>query len=729
MSKAPEKPDTENLAGTIERVVFNNAETGFTVLKLISRGMREPVPVIGVSTDVHAGEFLYATGRWEMSRDFGRQFRAFDMRTAPPTSVKGIEKYLASGSVRGIGPVYAKKLVKAFGTRVFDVIENEPAFLKTVDGIGRKRADAIRTGWETQRAVREIMLFLHGHGVGSARAARIYRKYGNEAIRVISDNPYVLARDIRGIGFDSADKIAASIGISKDSPARIRAGLHYTLNQAANEGHCAFPEDGLIASATELLEVNAALVEPALTAECLDGHLVRDIVRETPVVYRKGLHTSENEVARLLATLAEGAPPWPKIDAPVAIDWASKKIGLEPAAGQRTALETILAGKVTVLTGGPGVGKTTILRALLAILRTKGVNVELASPTGRAAKRLTEATKLPARTIHRLLGVDPIRGGFRHHEGEPLEGDLFVIDEASMIDLSLMHSLLRALPLHSGLLLVGDVDQLPSVGPGQVLGDIIASNATPSVRLTEIFRQARESRIIISAHKINSGRMPVLAPPDSLSDFYFVPAETPDDVQRLILTVVKDRIPARFGLDAMRDVQVLTPMNRGPSGTRALNEILGKALNPNPTAVIERFGQRFAIGDKVMQTENDYDKEVFNGDQGIVSTIDDKLAEMTVRFEEREVAYSFDELDCLTPAYAVTIHKSQGSEFPAVVIPLTTSHYPMLARNLLYTAVTRGKGLVVLVGQKKAVAIAVRNGSAGKRWTGLAERIKARQKY
>jgi exodeoxyribonuclease V alpha subunit len=626
--------------------------------------------------------------------------------------------------IRGIGPVYAKKLVQAFGDSVFDIIENNPGRLRRVPGIGAKRAKQIAQDWAAQRTIREIMLFLHEHGVGTARAVRIHKVHGADAVRLISENPYRLARDIRGIGFKGADQIAMRLGIEKTAMMRVRAGISHALAEAMDDGHCGLPIEELVPLAETLLEVPASLVEAALAEEIAAGAVVAEEVEGRRCVFLAALYQAERDIGERLKALAEGTPPWPAIDADKAIPWVEQRTGLALADSQKEAIRVALGAKVLVITGGPGVGKTTLVNSLLKILRAKSVEVGLCAPTGRAAKRLADSTGLEAMTIHRRLEADPASGGFRRDESYPLDCDLLVIDEVSMVDVPLMRAVLRALPAKAALLLVGDVDQLPSVGPGQVLADIIASGVVPVVRLTEIFRQAAESRIIANAHRINHGEMPELDSAEG-GDFYFVEAADAEDGVRKILTLVRDRIPKRFGLDPVRDIQVLCPMNRGGLGTRSLNLELQQALNPPGEVRIERFGQVFGPGDKVMQVENDYDRDVYNGDLGIVTGLDAEAGELAVDFDGRIVNYGAGELDELALAYATTIHKSQGSEYTAVVMPLTTQHYPMLRRNLVYTGITRGKRLVVIVGQKRALAIAVRGGRERRRWSKLREWLTA----
>ena len=711
----------EVLAGLVERVTFHNADNGFCVLRVKARAHRDLVTIVGHAAIISAGEWITASGEWFNDFSHGQQFKAQFMRTSAPTSIDGIEKYLGSGMIRGIGPVYAKKMVKAFGEKVFDIIEAEPSRLQEVTGIGAVRAKRITDAWAEQKIVREIMVFLHSNGVGTARAVRIYKTYGSDAVQVMTENPYRLARDIRGIGFKTADAIAMKLGIEKTAMIRVRAGISYALTEAMDDGHCGLPTKELGPLAVELLEVPPELVQSALGLEIAEGTVIADEVAQTPCIFLAGLYKAEQVISDRIHKLASGNLPWPAIDADKALPWIEAKTGLSLAESQVTAIRLALSSKVLVITGGPGVGKTTIVNSILQILAAKSVKLLLCAPTGRAAKRMTEATGFEAKTIHRLLEVDPKAGGFKRNLENPLECDLLVIDECSMVDVMLMQALTRAIPDSAALLIVGDIDQLPSVGPGQVLADIISSSAVPVIRLTEVFRQAAKSQIITTAHRINQGLVPELGKPYGESDFYFVEANDPEIAVTRIVELVQSRIPKRFGLDPIRDIQVLCPMNRGGVGARSLNVSLQAALNPAGDRKVERFGWTFAPKDKVMQIENDYDKEVYNGDIGYVEDVDPEAAELTASFDGRLVTYGFGELDTLVPAYAATIHKSQGSEYPAVVIPALMQHFTMLQRNLLYTGVTRGKKLVVLVGQKKAVAMAVRNVSGRRRWSKLNE--------
>ncbi len=713
----------EHLSGTIERVTFHNAESGFVVLRAIVPGRRGIVTVVGTTPRAVAGEFFEADGAWRQDPDHGLQFAAESLGTTPPHTPEGIEKYLASGLVKGIGPHYAKKIVQVFGPRTLQVIDESPAFLKEVKGIGPRRIQCIRESWRQQKAVRDIMMFLQAHGVGTARALRIYKTYGERALDTVREDPYRLATDVWGIGFTTADELARRLGLDPHSVQRARAALRFVLQEASGEGHVAYPEAAALERAGQLTGIGQDVLLGAAAELVGQGELVREeALTPEPWLYLRPLYHAEAGAAQRLAALLAGRHPLAGVDAAKAVGWVEGKMGLTLAGRQRDAIARALAQKVLVITGGPGTGKSTLVRGVLDIFEAKKLRCLLAAPTGRAARRIAEATGREARTIHRLLEFDVT--GPRRGQDLPLELDLLVVDETSMMDVVLANQLLRALPPAACLLLVGDVDQLPSVGPGAVLADIILSGVVPVVRLTEIFRQAQQSGIVRAAHAVHDGEMPGSASPDRIGDFYVIEADEPAAIVERVIALVRDRIPARFGLDPLRDVQILAPMNRFELGARALNAKLQEVLNPPAGAAeVARFGWTFRTGDKVLQTANNYQKEVFNGDIGRVRAIDTNDQELHVDFDGRSVTYDFDELDELALAYALTVHRSQGAEYPAVVIPLHQQQHRLLQRNLLYTGITRGKRLVVLVGSRKALAVAVRRGDGARRYTALAARL------
>lgn len=716
----------ENLTGLIERVTFHNPENGFAVLRVKVNGRADLVTLIGRTTSVTAGEHVEASGRWVIDRQHGQQFKADELKTTHPASAEGIEKYLASGAIRSIGPAIAARIVAVHQAQTLEVLEKTPDFLLHVKGIGQERLKRIRQSWEEQKEVRKLMLFLTEHGITSGRAVRIYRTYGHEAIAKIKANPYQLADDIRGIGFKTADELAAKVGIDPNSPFRARAAVLFSLQELAGQGHCCFPESGVVEQTTKLVAIDQQIVEAAVRTAIGDRSVVREAVDGEPWLYLASLQRAEVGLAKSVLRIATASPhPLPHIDVDKAIAWVEKRLDIELAMGQQEAIRQACQHKLLVITGGPGVGKTTLVRSILEIFAAKGMKCVLTAPTGRAAKRLAETTERTAKTLHRLLEFDPATGDFKKDQKHPLSGDLFVLDETSMVDVVLGHQFLRSVPSAACVILVGDADQLPSVGPGSVLADLIAANVVPVVRLTEIFRQASQSQIVSAAYAVNHGQLPKLSAPES-ADFYFVEADEPEAIQDLLVRLVKERIPARFGLDPKGDIQVLTPMNRSLLGARNLNQVLQAALNPGDNGPeVQRFGWTFRIGDRVIQTEINYSRDVFNGDLGVIEKINRIEQVLNVDFEGRSVEYDFGDLDELSLAYVLSIHKSQGSEFPCVVIPLHTQHYLMLQRNLLYTAITRGKKLVVLVGTKRALGMAVRRADTGQRHTTLRKRLQA----
>lgn len=724
----PSNSATETISGVIERVTFHSEESGFCVLKVKTKEQRDLVTIVGSSMTVTPGEFVDAVGHWITNREYGLQFQAQELRLILPSTLAGIEKYLGSGLVKGVGPHFAKVLVKAFGADVFNVIEKNPEKLFELSGIGQHRQQKIVQSWQDQRKIREIVVFLHSHGVGTARAVRIYKTYGNKAIELLREDPYRLASDIRGIGFKTADALAERLGISRQSLQRARAGVKHVLHEMCSSGHCAVPVEKLVEESCSLLEIEQDTIQEALHQEKAEGRLMLEEIDGKPHVFLQHLYDAELGVVKLLKNLLHHKKTWGetlKLDK--AIAWVENETKMALSKSQRQAINIALKNKVVIITGGPGVGKTTLVNSILKILRAHTQKIMLCAPTGRAAKRLSESTGMEAKTIHRLLEFDPKNYGFKRNETSPLDVELLVVDEVSMIDLPLMYRLLKAVPEHCTLMLVGDADQLPSVGPGMILANLIDSGVIPTIRLKEIFRQAASSQIIVNAHKINKGYIPKLkSEPGEVSDFYFVEANTPELILEKLLQIVTERIPKRFKLDPIRQVQVLVPMNRGGLGARALNTALQKHLNPNlQHAKVSRFGYDFAVGDKVIQTVNNYDKEVFNGDIGFIKTINLEDSELLIEFDNRSIPYEIDELDEISLAYATSIHKAQGSEYEAVVIPIAMQHFTLLERNLIYTAITRGKSLVVVLGQAKALAIAVRNARSNQRITHLSERLSA----
>jgi exodeoxyribonuclease V alpha subunit len=721
----------DQLQGQVERITYTNEESGYSVVRVKVRGRRDLVTVVGSFVSVIPGEVLRMEGTWGYHGQYGEQFKVERYETITPATVEGIRKYLGSGLIKGIGPVMAGRIVKRFGEQTLTVIDEQPERLREIEGVGTFRAQQIRQAWDDQREVRDVMVFLRGHEISAAFAARIFKHYGKESLKVLNDNPYRLAMDVHGIGFVSADKIARNLGFAVDSPLRAEAGALYVLQEAADDGHVCAPYGWLMGQGLELLGIPRPVFEEALMRLVGDQRIV---IEELPAeavaelgderaVYLCAFYLAETQVARRLKRLLQAPRMQRKVDSDKALLWVQERLSVKLAPLQAEAVRRALTDKVLIITGGPGTGKTTLIQAILLLYQQMKGRICLAAPTGRAAKRLSEATRHAASTIHRLLEYGSQAGGFQRNDERPLTADLVVVDEASMLDCLLTNHLLKAIPLQATLVLVGDVDQLPSVGPGAVLDDIIASRQFPVVRLTEIFRQARQSHIVVNAHRVREGIFPnITSMGDEMQDFYFIEKDEPEEVLQVVVKLCRERIPARFRLNAIEDIQVLSPMHRGAIGAQRLNAELQEALNPQKQ-VLERGGRSLRLLDKVMQIRNNYDKEVFNGDLGRIRKIDQENQILQVEVDGRLVDYGFDELDELVLAYAVTVHKAQGSEYPAVVLPLLTQHYLMLQRNLLYTAITRGRRLVVIVGSKKALAIAVKNDKTQKRFTLLKRRL------
>jgi exodeoxyribonuclease V alpha subunit len=721
------------IEGTLDRIVFQSQEDdSFTVAK-ISLENGEEVTVVGSLIGVPKGTPLLIDGSWVENKRFGRQFKIDHATVQSPQTLLGIERYLSSGIVPGIGEKMAKRIVECFGMHTFDVISSSPEDLTKVEGIGPSRAKKIKAAWKDQKEIQDVMVFLRGHGVSAAFAVRIYKRYGSEAIDIVKSNPYRLALDIWGIGFKSADAIAQNLGIAKDAGERIEAGLLHVLGQLSEDGHVHVPQEHAIDTASALLGVDSDLIGPAIDRLLTSKLIIREkLVPNGPCLSLATLHGYECEAAEYFTELATTEGRGIEIDLEQFLTQYQKQHDISLAAQQREAIEAGIRDKCVVITGGPGVGKTTIIRALVQIYDAAGRDIALAAPTGRAAKRLAESTGKSALTLHRLLEFQPQSGGFERGLGNPIDADVVIVDEASMVDIALFKSLAGAIDRDANVIIVGDVDQLPSVGPGSVLADLISSGLPTVVKLTEIFRQAAQSKIVINAHRVNRGEMPELAPPPgdspTRSDFYFIERDDPVSAKDTVIELISERIPKRFGFDPLLDIQVLTPMHRGELGTTSLNEALqerigGAADGPE----LKRGTRSYRAGDKVMQVRNNYDKEVFNGDVGIVKFVDRSDGAMQVELlDGRLIRYERNDLDDLIHAFAISVHKSQGSEYRCVILPLVTQHYMMLQRNLLYTALTRGKELVVMVGASRAVNMAVRNQSSKERWTYLAERIQQR---
>jgi exodeoxyribonuclease V alpha subunit len=715
--------------GLLERISYHNEENDFVVAKLREKEKKELTTIVGNLSGINPGESLKLTGKWVQNKRFGEQFQVETFEVTVPATLLGIQKYLASGLIKGIGSIMSERIVEKFGLHTLEVIEKKPERLSEVEGIGPKRISMITKAWEEQKEIKEIMIFLQGHGVSAAYSAKIYKQYGDQSIETVRENPYRLAYDIYGVGFITADKIAQNLGIDRNSLIRAKAGLIYILNRLTEEGHVYYPESQLIHKAKEILSVDEEIIilavkelskEKELFLEDLDpdGNL--------KAVYLAPFHVAETGVAQMLMNLKESPSNIRPIHPEKAIEWVQQKLNIELAQRQEEAVLLAATSKVLIITGGPGTGKTTLITAILRIFQQLKLRILLAAPTGRAAKRMNEATGWEAKTIHRLLEYSPRKGGFKKDQDDPLEADVVIIDETSMVDTLLMYHLLKAIPSDAHLILVGDVDQLPSVGPGNVLKDIIRSGRFTVVRLTEIFRQAQESMIVVNAHKVNQGQLPVLKEIDKpeKTDFQFIQEEDPEKILQNILDLCSETIPRQFRFHPLREIQVLAPMHKGIIGVANLNIELQKRLNPGQPG-ITHGAWNFRLGDKVMQIVNNYDKDVFNGDIGWISKIDAEEREVVIEFDGRPVPYDYSDLDEVVLAYAVSVHKSQGSEYPVVILPVVTQHYMLLQRNLIYTGITRAKKLVIMIGTKKALAIAIRNNKPQRRYTLLSERLAA----
>ncbi|MES2661758.1 MAG: ATP-dependent RecD-like DNA helicase [Pseudomonadota bacterium] len=720
--------EKDRVEGTIERITFHNPDNGFAVLRVRMKGQRDPVTWVGQAAELYIGAPVTAEGRWQTHAQHGAQFSWVTLQTLQPSSRDGLIKYLGSGVIHGIGPQTAKQLVNHFGENILKTLDDNPKKLLELEGIGKKRLQTIANSWEKQRSLREVMLLLQSHDVGLGRAQRIIKTLGSKALEVLKTNPYRLARDVEGIGFQTADRLAQSLGLPLTDQHRIATGILFVLQSSTEEGHCAVGYELLIQRATELLQVDQSVVEKVLQSELKNKSLLeipRDWTHDQIMIAIPVLFHAEQGVARSITRLMSAKIPWQKHLASIS-ETLVEEVKIKLSASQSAAIETVLHAKFSVMTGGPGVGKTTVIQTLLRWFEQKNLRVLLAAPTGRAAKRLSESTQREAKTLHRLLEYQPGVKRFAFDSQTQFTGDVLIVDEASMIDIVMANHLLEAVPDSMAVILVGDIDQLPSISPGNVLRDIIRSEIVAVARLTEIFRQAASSHIVQQAHRVRQGESPILNERMSeLEDFYWIQANTDEEVTEKIQRLIKDRIPARFPCDPKRDIQILTPMQRGSLGARQLNGLMQSVLNPTPVGSIQRMGITYGVGDKIIQMVNNYDKEIFNGDIGFIESINASSEELHVRFDGRDVKYSFNELDDIQLAYAITIHKSQGSEYPIVVIPLMMQHYMLLQRNLLYTAMTRGRRLVILLSSEKAVRMAVRKESQDQRISFLDKRLQA----
>ncbi|MFY7842807.1 MAG: ATP-dependent RecD-like DNA helicase [Rhabdochlamydiaceae bacterium] len=709
----------EQIFGYVESVVFSNKENGFTVAKLKEAKKEALTWIVGAIPSVQPGETICCQGVWKNHPQHGIQFEVHSFKLEAPADLIGIQKYLESGMIKGIGPAYAKKIVEKFGLKTLDILEENPEKLAEIEGIGKKKIISIKTCWQEQKQIRDVMIFLQSYGVSPGFAQKIFKFYGQESAEKVQKNPYCLAKDIHGIGFKTADTIAQKLGITQDSPLRIEAGIEHLFWELTNEGHTCYPYEQFIPIAQTALNVSSEQISQSI------DRLVQttSLVKEKGFLWIKPLYLFEISIAKEMKRISENISSLRQVDVDRAIDWAETQLQISLALEQREAVKQALLQKTHVITGGPGTGKSTITKAILTILEKLTPRITLAAPTGRAAKRVSEITNRKAQTIHALLEIDFQKGGFKKNKNNPLETDLIILDEASMIDTQLMYHFLRAVPSKARLIIIGDVDQLPSVGPGTILKDIIKSDLFSVTKLSKIFRQGNGSKIVLNAHRINQGEFPDLRY-ESKSDFSFIHLENPEEILEKITSLIQTKLPHFFKFHKFDDIQVLSPMKKGLIGTENLNQSLRKALNPRPYA-LNFMGKSFSIGDKVMQIKNNYQKEVYNGDIGKIIAINEEDQHLSAVFENKVVHYDFIEIDELILAYAVSIHKYQGSECPCVIIPVHISHFKLLNRNLLYTAITRGKKLVIMIGSKKALAIGVRNEDAKKRFTGLVNALLA----
>ena len=717
------------ISGILENISYLNEDTGFVVARVQEKGKRGLTTIVGNLSGIHPGESLRLTGNWSQNKRFGEQFQVEAFEITVPATLHGIRRYLSSGLIKGIGPIMAGRIVDLFELNTLEIIEKTPERLSEIEGIGPKRIALIIEAWKEQKEIEEIMIFLQGHGVSAAYSAKIYKQYGNQSIQRVRENPYRLSQDIYGIGFMTADRIAQNLGISPRSLIRAKAGLVHALGELAKDGHVYCPEMNLVQKAEEILKVDREVIHQALGSLSREKEIFLETIdreRGLKGAYLAPFYYAETGTADRLKSLIECPSTVRAIHEEKALQWIQEKLRIELAPEQREAILSTVRSKVMIITGGPGTGKTTIITAILRIFEGLKLRVLLAAPTGRAAKRMSEATGWEAKTIHRLLEYSPQKGGFKRDQENPLDTDVVIIDEASMMDILLMYQLLKAIPPSAHLILVGDVDQLPSVGPGNVLKDMIDSGLFTVVRLTEIFRQARKSMIVVNAHRIHQGELPILWGLDKKeeTDFYFVEEEDPEKILEKMIKLCAVEVPERFGFHPIQEIQVLTPMHRGILGDLSLNLELQRELNPEPVGITSG-GASFRLHDKVMQISNNYEKDVFNGDIGWISRINQEERELVIDFDGRTVPYASSELDQIVLAYAISVHKSQGSEYPAVILPLTIQHYLLLQRNLIYTGITRAKRLLILIGSQKALRIAIHHNKPQGRHSGLSERLRS----